>query len=49
MQRHVKFLVRELGLYSYWILYEIKSDPLVEVLAVTNKRRHVDPEDNPRS
>lgn len=40
--------VRELGLYSYRILYEIKSDHLVEVLAVIHKRRHVEPEDIPR-
>lgn len=40
--------VRELGLYSYRILYEIKSDDLIEVLAVIHKRRHVEPEDIPR-
>lgn len=40
--------VRELGLYSYRILYEIKSDHLIEVLAVIHKRRHVEPEDIPR-
>jgi toxin ParE1/3/4 len=40
---------RELGLYSYRILYEIKSDHLIEVLAVIHKRRHVDPEDIPRN
>jgi plasmid stabilization system protein ParE len=40
--------VRELGLYSYRILYEIKSDNLVEVLAVIHKRRHLEPEDIPR-
>jgi toxin ParE1/3/4 len=39
--------VRELGLYSYRILYEIKTDHLIEVLAVIHKRRHVDPEDIP--
>ncbi len=40
--------VRELGLYSYRILYEIKPDDLVEMLAVIHKRRHVEPEDIPR-
>jgi toxin ParE1/3/4 len=40
--------VRELGLYSYRILYEIKSGNLVEVLAVIHKRRHLEPEDIPR-
>lgn len=38
-------IVRELGLYSYRILYEVKSDNLIEVLAVIHKRRHVEPED----
>ena len=40
--------VRELGLYSYRILYEIKSDTLIEVLAVIHKRQHLDAEDIPR-
>jgi toxin ParE1/3/4 len=40
--------VRELGLYSYRIIYEIKSDHLIEVLAVIHKRRHVEPGDIPR-
>lgn len=40
--------VRELGLYSYRIIYEIKSDHLIEVLAVIHKRRHIEPEDIPR-
>ena len=40
--------VRELGLYSYRILYEIKSDYLIEVLAVIHKRQHVEAEDLPR-
>ena len=40
--------VRELGLYSYRILYEIKSDKLIEVLAVIHKRQHLDAEDIPR-
>ncbi len=41
--------VRELGLYSYRILYEIKPDNLIEVLAVIHKRRHLEPEDIPRN
>ncbi|MES9901661.1 MAG: type II toxin-antitoxin system RelE/ParE family toxin [Sedimenticola sp.] len=40
--------VRELGLYSYRILYEIKSNDLIEVLAVIHKRQHVEVEDIPR-
>ncbi|WP_151704835.1 type II toxin-antitoxin system RelE/ParE family toxin [Nitrincola alkalilacustris] len=40
--------VRELGLYSYRIIYEIKPDHLINVLAVIHKRRHVEPEDIPR-
>ena len=40
--------VRELGLYSYRILYEIKSDNQVNVLALIHKRRHVEPEQIPR-
>ncbi len=40
--------VRELGLYSYRILYEIKSDKLIEVLAVIHKRQHLDAEEIPR-
>ena len=39
--------VRELGLYSYRILYEIKSDTLIEVLAVIHKRQHLEAEDIP--
>ena len=39
--------VRELSLYSYRILYEIKSDDLVEVLAVIHKRQHLEPENIP--
>ena len=37
--------LRELGLYSYRILYEIKADDLIEVLAVVHKRQHLDVED----
>ncbi len=40
--------VRELSLYSYRILYEIKSDKLIEVLAVIHKRQHLEAEDVPR-
>nr|VFJ91967.1 MAG: Plasmid stabilization system protein ParE [Candidatus Kentron sp. LFY] len=40
--------VRELGLYSYRILYEIESDDLIEVLAVIHKRQYVEVEDIPR-
>ena len=40
--------VREVGLYSYRILYEIKSDDLIEVLAVIHMRQHLEPEDVPR-
>jgi len=36
--------VRELSLYSYRILYEIKSDTLIEVLAVIHKRQHLESE-----
>ncbi len=41
--------VRELGLYSYRILYEIKSDHLIEVLAVIHKRRHLEADEIPRN
>jgi plasmid stabilization system protein ParE len=40
--------VRELNLYSYRILYEIKSDSHIEVLAVIHKRQHLEVEDIPR-
>ena len=40
--------VRELSLYSYRILYEIKSDKLIEVLAVIHKRQHLEAEEIPR-
>ena len=40
--------VRELGLYSYRILYEIKSDDLIEVLAVIHKRQHLEVDEIPR-
>jgi len=38
--------IRELGLYSYRIIYEIKIDH-VEILAVIHKRRDFTPEDLP--
>jgi plasmid stabilization system protein ParE len=41
--------VRELSLYSYRILYEIKSDDSIEVLAVIHKRQHLDPDNIPRN
>ncbi len=41
-------VVRELSLYSYRVLYEIKSEHLIEVLAVVHKRRHLEAEDIPR-
>lgn len=34
--------VREVGLHSYRILYEIKPDHLIEVLAVIHKRQQVE-------
>jgi toxin ParE1/3/4 len=41
--------VRELRLYSYRILYEIKPDNFIEVLAVIHKRQRLEPEDIPRN
>ena len=40
--------VREVPLYTYRIIFEIKSDSLIEVLAVIHKRRDLLPEDVPR-
>ena len=40
--------VRELSLYSYRILYEIKSDNIIEVLAVIHKQQHLEAEEIPR-
>ena len=40
--------VRELGLYSYRILYEIKSNNHIDVLAVIHKRQHVESGQIPR-
>lgn len=41
--------IRERSLYSYRILYEIKSDNLIVVLAVIHKRQHLEAEDVPRN
>ena len=41
--------IREYSLYSYRILYEIKSDDLVIVLAVIHKRQHLESDDVPRN
>ena len=40
--------IREISLYSYRILYEIKSDDLIEVLAVIHKHQHLEAEEIPR-
>jgi len=40
--------IRERSLYSYRILYEIKSVDLVVVLATIHKRQHLESEDVPR-
>ena len=40
--------VRELALYSYRVLYEIKPGGLIEVLAVIHKRQRLEPEAIPR-
>jgi len=37
-----------LSLYSYRILYDIKFDDFIEVLAVIHKRQHLEIEDIPR-
>jgi len=37
--------VRELSLYSYRILYEVKTDNLIEVLAIIHKRQHLEAEE----
>ena len=39
--------VRELGLYSYRILYETKSEDQISVLAVIHKRQYVEGKDIP--
>lgn len=41
--------IRERSLYSYRILYEIKSDDLVVVLAIIHKRQHLEAEDVPKT
>lgn len=40
--------IRELSLYSYRIIYEIKSDEQIHVLAVIHKRQHLETDDIPR-
>jgi len=40
--------IRERSLYSYRILYEIKSEDLIVVLAVIHNRQHLKVEDVPR-
>lgn len=40
--------IRERSLYSYRILYEIKSVDLVVVLAIIHKRQHLEAENVPR-
>ncbi len=37
--------VRELSLYSYRIIYEIKPENLIEVLALIHKRRQMEPDE----
>lgn len=37
--------IRELSLYSYRILYEIKPDGVIDVLALIHKRQHVEADD----
>lgn len=39
--------VREISLYSYRILYEIKRDNIIEVLALIHKQRHLEQDDVP--
>ena len=41
--------IRERSLYSYRILYEIKADDLIVVLALIHKRQHLEAEDVPRT
>ena len=40
-------LIREIALYSYRIIYEIKTDDYIEVLAVIHKRQDFAEEDLP--
>lgn len=46
---YARWASEELGLYSYRILYEIKSGKLIEVLAVIHKRQHLEAEEIPRA
>lgn len=39
--------IRELTLYSYRILYEIRSNKTIDILAVIHKRQHLEPETIP--
>ena len=39
--------IRELGQYSYRIIYEIKTENLIEILAVIHKRQNFTAEDLP--
>ncbi len=40
-------LIREIALYSYRIIYEIKTDDFIEILAVIHKRQDFTEEDLP--
>ncbi|MCP8900232.1 type II toxin-antitoxin system RelE/ParE family toxin [Gilvimarinus xylanilyticus] len=37
--------VREVSFYSYRIIYEVKPNHVIQVLAVIHKRRHIEQED----
>ncbi|MCH8498500.1 MAG: type II toxin-antitoxin system RelE/ParE family toxin [Marinobacter sp.] len=41
--------VREIGLYSYRIMYELKQNGQVSILAIIHKRRHIEPTQIPRT
>lgn len=41
--------VREIGVYSYRILYELKNDGNIDVLAVIHKSRHLEVDDISRT
>lgn len=40
--------VREISLYSYRILYQVRPDSVIEVLALIHKRRNLEQEDIPQ-
>lgn len=42
-------LIREIALYSYRIIYEIKTDGFIEVLALIHKRQDFTEDDLPQS